>query len=627
LGGQVREKPPDGEVKVTRRLDSATAPPTAIPVVSAVYVLSFCGFWVLCGQSLGNIVTWYANELDLTSGYPDAISKGILQPYSLAKVLASYAATLLLTFGGIQLAMRRTGIALMLAGAIAATGYVSLKHAFGGNQFENATAALLFVSFLTLTLATNRDRLVARSCAAIFASQVIFLAVFFHGGATAAVVAGAPRQLRDRALQIAKLLHGDVSEYRVGWEHMLQTTRDRAPLSKDLSGTADVYPQKTGVVIADGNLRWTPRPAYLSLNAHTERLAKMNADFLSSARAPDTLLIEMLPPIHNYNNRLPSTTDGPSWIEFLARYSLSSVSPPFLVLTRAEERKITWGRAKTRTLEVNEYRSVNDRSRPLWATIDIRPSIEGRVLALLYKLPQVYVDLVLNDGRIVSHQIVPELGRAGVLLSPYVASKEDLAAFLLGDRLIPGTVTGGRRVTSLRWRVEGDLARFYRPQAVIHLTPFSFPPRSVVGLQSTIALEADAECAGAKADFTTVETSEGEKLSGVLTHAPCRSELLVPEQVRRASFVYGLKDSSFSNLDGGTNGAEFRVTATFGEDPAQKEIWAQRLFPSEIAADRGLHRASLEIPPGATSLSFETLPIGSNVYDHTYWASVRFSEE
>jgi hypothetical protein len=57
---------------------------------------------------------------------------------------------------------------------------------------------------------------------------------------------------------------------------------------------------------------------------------------------------------------------------------------------------------------------------PIWAEIEVRPSMAGRLATAALKSPPVFLDLALADGRSGRTRLVPEVAKSGFLLSPLV---------------------------------------------------------------------------------------------------------------------------------------------------------------------------------------------------------------
>ncbi|MBR0823532.1 hypothetical protein [Bradyrhizobium liaoningense] len=414
-----------------------------LPSLSLAFAAAFVMAWLAAGQAIENLPVWLAACADLSVGYSDAMAKGFWYPYRPLTVALAYGAAIALVIVPLC-ARERWTERLFLAVLAAGVAMVNIKHAFGGNQIEQSVIMIAIAALLFGFCGAAWSRRV--SAASIGACIAVLSLTNFH-----------PRHvLRDHAISMAGALAGDYDFRAEGTEHFFKQVRQMAALPDWMSGTADIYPRKTGVVLAYPALVYDPRPAYLSLNAHTQRLAEQNAAFLRSDRAPRWILFEIKPE-ESVNHRYLATDDGPSWPEIWSRYDLKSVGP-FLVYER---------RSAPLPFEFRPFRSDAirfgqmielDPSAYIWMWVDVRPTVLGRLVGAIYKAPQVLMNIIYEDGVPATYQIVPELGRAGFLLSPSTTSAAEFASM------------SGRKVRTIRMSVEGDIDWFYRPDMSLTLS-------------------------------------------------------------------------------------------------------------------------------------------------------------
>jgi hypothetical protein len=240
----------------------------------------------------------------------------------------------------------------------------------------------------------------------------------------------------------------------------------------DVAGTADAYPHGAGIIIADSRLSYDPRPAFLSLNAHTEGLARRNAEFLESPDAARNLLFRILPPEASVHRRLPSTDDGPSWPQILALYEVAHDTPAYLVLQRKKS-----GRApQLRPLRAidaswSEWIALPPGADTIvWVEADVSRTWFGHLVHALYKSPHVKMEVRTRAGATSTWQVVPALGRAGFVLSPLVT---DTAGF---RRLAnPASLAGMAQVEAVRWTSPLAPPRFWRERIPMRLFALELP--------------------------------------------------------------------------------------------------------------------------------------------------------
>ncbi|HEY0179048.1 MAG TPA: hypothetical protein VGC30_05390 [Dokdonella sp.] len=252
----------------------------------------------------------------------------------------------------------------------------------------------------------------------------------------------------------------------------------RAEPLPPVDGSADVYPDELAALFAAG-LPWAGRPVPQSYSVFTAPLAALDAAHLAGAEAPRHVFFEVAP----IDGRLPTLEDAASWPVLLSDYALQERAGRFLHFVRVADGA---GPAPlplaTLRADVGVAIEVPAADAPVWAAIELRPTLLGRLVAQLFRLPRVELELSLDDGRTLVHRYVPAMGRDGFLLSPYLGTNDDVVALVAG-------VDRGARVRRLRvlapglglWRTQCEvtfsaLRLPVRPDAARLLDPA--PPRA-----------------------------------------------------------------------------------------------------------------------------------------------------
>jgi hypothetical protein len=165
-----------------------------------------------------------------------------------------------------------------------------------------------------------------------------------------------------------------------------------------------------------------------SYGAYTPALARMNADHLLGARAPDGVLFSL----EAIDTRLPALADGPSWPILLTRYSLKSIGIPAhlghgMPLVYYLQHKSDWRQisvvsrpALEGAIELGQRFDLPKSDGPLFAQIDIRQNILGAVADLLLDAPRLYIEFLFPDGHAEHYRLVPGAARAGFVISPVI---------------------------------------------------------------------------------------------------------------------------------------------------------------------------------------------------------------
>lgn len=239
--------------------------------------------------------------------------------------------------------------------------------------------------------------------------------------------------------------------------------RTQAPLPS-AKGTVDLYPADLSAIFASG-LRWAGRPVFQSYSAYEPSLDEKNAAFLRSASAPDTVFLTISP----IDGRMPTLDDAGSFLPLLRGYDIVGYPRPYLQMAkRAAPADVFLDEAKSRVIAARLGSDIIlDSTGPVWATLNLRPTLLGRIVTAVYKLPPLRIVLKLEDGRTVEHRYIASIGNAGFILSPDL---ERVGSFL---RLAAGL--GVPRVTAFRITTSGR--NLWSPQFEVRLTPIHLTPQ------------------------------------------------------------------------------------------------------------------------------------------------------
>lgn len=413
------------------------------PILPFTFVASLLTAWGLAGQELSNLPSWVLRCLDLSNGYADAMSKGFFIPYGIGVVITFYSSVVLI------LAAAYTGAALhrwtqpSLLSLLLTTilCFVAVKHGIGGNQLEQALALLVvvmwFVSQLLLVPAVGdtRERKLPWFKFGVI-NGVLALLFLIVVAASINFPIRAPREswvaMRLNATQLILLFRGESTDK---WEDALKNAHNFwKPPSMQKYQTIDVYPQHTALVMERDGLIYTPRPAFLSLNAHTSSLAVLNARHLESSKAPNYVLFQILTKDNKINNRYPSLSDGLSWPLLLSSYSADKIEDDFVLLKKRQPVDVDRRLFLETSLSMGETVSLPQaESNIVWAELDLKRSIFGAIIHFIYKSPHVQINVRTKDSVEHVFQVIPEMTKTGFLLSPLVESNVDFLNLFLNE--------------------------------------------------------------------------------------------------------------------------------------------------------------------------------------------------
>lgn len=189
-----------------------------------------------------------------------------------------------------------------------------------------------------------------------------------------------------------------------------------------LQGTTDIYSYNQAYLIASGN-SWAPRPILQSHAAYTPALVEINKKHLLGAQAPDNVIFRVEP----IDGRLPSLEDGASWPILMLNYQPTQMENYFLFLQKNKntsefEEPL---KLKSEKHKFGESVSLPQSIQPIFAQIDISPTILGRIANFLYKTSQLQITIELENGVKKQYRIIAGMAASGFLISPLIENTEE----------------------------------------------------------------------------------------------------------------------------------------------------------------------------------------------------------
>lgn len=392
--------------------------------IAVLAVTALCVGWGVAGQPLTALPYFFWAQEPVIAGYSEAMS--LEGPFFelLFWVVPMVAITAIFYF----FLVRGNGLGgcLVFLG-FAFYSFVTFKEGFvrlGGHQIITAEC-FLFIGFFLVAL--------IELWPAIAVGVISTLAWAALEGAASDFGAGTIRARFENTVHGAAsgiiLRVSSPDALHAAFNEANSAIRAASPLPR-VKGTADLYPNDLSLLFADG-MRWDGRPIMQSYSAYTAALAAANAAHLVGSDAPENIFFAVEP----IDGRLPALEDAASWPLLLSRYSIIGFYGNYLQMRRLVQPTLMLFNPPSPviTAKVDEWVRVPPGGGLVWASIDMRPTILGSLVLAVFKLPQVWIELKLADGRMIRNRYIPEMGRAGFLLSPYVGSTSDFAMAAAGS--------------------------------------------------------------------------------------------------------------------------------------------------------------------------------------------------
>lgn len=581
---------------------------------------TFLLIWIAAGQSPFAIPSYLLNSWQISQGYEDAM---FLDEPAAMFAAGAWTVALLAAYGALAWFTRTDTPRTLALGAVVAAGtYLNWKHGFvraDGHVFGFFLwAAFVVVAFPALLADGDRWRwakrlvlLGALGCAIWGTVQIFQFSVI--GG----VEMGA-RDIREKIARLARLpeLHAEYDARLAAITEKAALPRVRAAVGKD---AVDLIGHDQAFVLLN-KLNYTPRPVFQSYSAYTPRLAELNAKFLASARAPQWLLHR----VGSLDERPAMLDEAPLLRELLVRYEYAFTERDLLVWRRRTD---PLAAAPTPPEPVREGRvkfgdavDLSDLAgRSVWLEVDWGWSLRGRLRRLLYKTPELRLEVTDANGVKRSHRLPQLLAHGGFLVSPVVTNNTTFLDYALGQTL-PAAQSVAFTVAPDHRAYFGSDVRFKlsvvptpgKEQAAAGVPRSArFPllaatPKSIKGPQPPAEVEIDG-------------------VGGVVVHAPSEMVFDVPAGRTRLMARFAFPRGAYT--DGNrTDGAVFSAIAR-GADGREQELFSRRLDPLNNPADQGWQELEVELPapaPAEVILRAGVGPNNSDAWDWTAWSGVGF---
>lgn len=385
-------------------------------------VLALCGSWAASGQPIDALPMFFITQTPIVSGYSEAMS--LPGPFRAVVywAVAAVAAVLFFFVGATRRHGLRGWIVLFGLGVYL---FVTFKAGFVRQDGHERISGIALV-----TLALAGGSILRGRPALMFALIALIGWIGIERSTVNLGIGDIAQRIRtafNSSVEGIALRRAQPDPLPKMFAEAKAAIRSAFPLPP-VSGTADVYPTELAALFANG-IAWSGRPVPQSYSVYRPQLDKMNADHLNGPKAPQHVFFAVAP----IDGRLPSLEDAGSWPLLLADYSIAGETSHFLHMVRSSETGTPVPRPlRTAAARLNESIDVPAADGLIWAQIDMQPTTSGRLILAAFKLPQVTIELTLENGQVIEHRYVPEMGHRGFLISPYVGSTQDFLMLAAG---------------------------------------------------------------------------------------------------------------------------------------------------------------------------------------------------
>ena len=424
--------------------------------------VTLIALWLASGQPLYGLPPFFKGMWAIVSGYNDAMSYyGVLRE-SLLFVIAIV--TLLWAVARLPGLERNARVFLFLlyAGML----FITFKAGFVRQDIHTMIASTtLLMAAIGLNMVVTNRRVVVATAVVMLPWLIID---HYYGHTTPA------KWVHTVDREFSSAWNGAVRRAREpGWprpqfDAAVAGLRTQAALPV-LPGRSDIYSYNQSLLIASGN-QWAPRPVPQSYSAYTPYLAERNRQYLLGSTAPENIFFS----VETIDRRVPALDDGPSWPVLLSDYRPVSFQNGMLVL----KHDVASAYQPAATLPGSSYRFGDVVPVPAagawFVRFDIKPSLSGRLLALVFRTSQIELRIHTSDGKQHDYRLIAGMARAGFLLSPLVETTADFAA-LYED----GVSIGGKRVVNISLHTARGFQWLWQDEFDMQLTPVPLVRRAI----------------------------------------------------------------------------------------------------------------------------------------------------
>jgi hypothetical protein len=607
-----------------------------LPKLLCVYIVSLLVLWMAAGQSFGAIFDYLRNSMRVAVGF--AQGESLPGPNEGREIFffVSCGILFLVLVGLAHLPLRsrprisqKTCRAVLLIGCLSLLLLIIFKSGYvrhdGHAGIATVTLAMLTVIQAPAFWPMIRNR-IARPAVIVVPAMCIALAwhtqnrwfdVSFPRGMLK-TISGAPSRLATATrilLDRSMLANQQQAEFK-RW-------RESRPLPP-VKGSVDVLPWAQRVVLANG-LNYRPRPVFQSYLAYSAELAELNANFFAGNHAPDSVLLD----VKGIDDHLPAMEDGACWPELLARYSLTDARRSFLLLSRipsAQAPRVT--PIEQRQGEFDQWIRLPESQDAMWAAIQLRTTLRGKLRTALYKPPQVLLELKSPVQRITRFRLSPDNRRGGFLLSPQILDRMSFALLQSDrwqDQLRDAHVSEMRIIYA-----EGSTSSAYAHQYDVVFSSLKFPRRDISGVPGVADYLRFRDFTGRlqilKADARpqTLSTDDGRWIlvcpgatQFVLTTPPSSTYLRIAFGVLSAPEKRGKSTATMFRVCGVTRDVRGQLNST--------PIWEGRLDTHKNAVDSALTTQDISLPyPIPPGVLLESSPADPDSAALPFWTDAAF---
>lgn len=390
-------------------------------VLRALFPLAITSFllpviiYMFYNSSLKDLTRFFVTSMELSRGYSAAMSYPTNLPLDLTAVLYiviflvlsktqfdSRDRTLLISIGLLP------AIIIMFKGGMVRADYAHIR---------------IFYTFVIISLGFIGLLIGKRSLSLFFAVSTILAAfgVFLltsQGRVGANPIAVKFQSISSRIHQFPK------RTWMLPDQDLVQLDAGQIPISMmDRIGNNEIVVFPFNLLYAPvNNLTLSSFPIIQSYAAYTERLDRMQSDFLERSWRNNYILFEHL----GIDWRNPVLDTPLAWQSMLRWYHVSEKSDSLMLLERNKTpRQVTTTSLSTQSRYIYDVIEIPHNNQLIYAKIYLKQNPIGHLAQLFYRIPPVHLNLQSIDSQIYEFRLMPETISSGIPISSIPVNLEE----------------------------------------------------------------------------------------------------------------------------------------------------------------------------------------------------------
>jgi hypothetical protein len=196
--------------------------------------------------------------------------------------------------------------------------------------------------------------------------------------------------------------------------------------------TYDTYPTNSGFAYFN-NLKYKPRPTIQSYSAYTTKLDSKTADFFLNKQVDHMIFFGDLQNGFWQNaidNRYFMFDEPLTKLAILKNYEITNKinDSLFIASKRKSPINITFTLTKSIQLDLDQSLSIDeslDKNELYFFTIDFAYTTYAKIKGMIYRMPFIKAEIVLNSGEKKTFNVVPDLLKSPSILNRYCSNYSD----------------------------------------------------------------------------------------------------------------------------------------------------------------------------------------------------------